>query len=168
MLVWWNVCSVHATAYIALNPQPIVQVCSQNSTVKQEDHILKHGCDLTDVLETCRFTLLVKSLQWNRKIQCGNSLRQILTLMEIIGAIFILFGVGIWALYEVLLWWCCKSCVRLAQQLLQVVPTWAFPFDALFLWERFSLYNTVLISEQGYRFQRTLSVRAFSLCAWRC
>jgi len=34
---------------------------------------LKHGCDLTDVLATRRFALLVKSLQWNRKIQCWNS-----------------------------------------------------------------------------------------------
>ena len=29
---------------------------------------LKHSCDLTDVLATHRFSLLVKSLQWNRKI----------------------------------------------------------------------------------------------------
>jgi len=48
---------------------------------------LKHGCDLTDVLATCRFALLVKSLQWNRKIQCRSSCRQTLTLFE-------LFGVG--------------------------------------------------------------------------
>jgi len=34
---------------------------------------LKHGCHQTDVLLTRRFALLVKSLQWNRKIQCGNS-----------------------------------------------------------------------------------------------
>jgi len=26
MLVWWNVCSVRAAAYIILNPQPVVQV----------------------------------------------------------------------------------------------------------------------------------------------
>jgi len=31
------------------------------------------------VLATCRFALLVKSLQWNRKIQCGNSFGRILT-----------------------------------------------------------------------------------------
>jgi len=31
---------------------------------------LKHGCNLTDVLATSRLALLVKSLQWNRKIQC--------------------------------------------------------------------------------------------------
>jgi len=35
----------------------------------------KHGCDLTDVLATRRFALLVKSPQWSGKIQCGNSCR---------------------------------------------------------------------------------------------
>ena len=36
---------------------------------------------------TSGFALLNKSLQWNRKIQCGNSFRRMLTLFE-------LFGVG--------------------------------------------------------------------------
>jgi len=33
----------------------------------------KHRCDLTDVLATHKFALQAKSVQWNRKIQCGNS-----------------------------------------------------------------------------------------------
>ena len=97
MLVWLN---VRAAAYIALNPQPvvpIVQVYSQKSTVKQEDHILKHGSYLIDMLETRRFALLVKTKVYS---ETGRSnveilLRQILTLIEIIGTVFILFGVGI-------------------------------------------------------------------------
>jgi len=40
---------------------------------------LKRGWDLTDVLATRRFALLVKSLQWKRNIQCGNSFSWILT-----------------------------------------------------------------------------------------
>jgi len=50
---------------------------------------LKHSCDLTDVLATCRFALLVKSQQWNRKIQCRSSCRQMLTLFELFGVAFL-------------------------------------------------------------------------------
>jgi len=50
---------------------------------------LKHGCDLTDVLATCRFALLVRSSQWNRKIQCRSSCRQMLNLFELFGAAFL-------------------------------------------------------------------------------
>jgi len=56
--------------------------------------ILKHGCDLTDVLATRRFALLVKSLHWNRKIQCGNSIRQMLFLFELFGAVFLFIWCG--------------------------------------------------------------------------
>jgi len=45
---------------------------------------LKHGWNLTDVLVTRRFALLVKSLQWNRKIQCGNSCRRMFTYIQTI------------------------------------------------------------------------------------
>jgi len=40
-------------------------------------------------------------------------------------------------------------------------------FEALLLWQRFSLYNTVLASKRALRFQCTVSVRAFSFCTWR-
>ena len=43
---------------------------------------LKHGCDLTDVLATRRFVLLAKSLQWNRKIKCGNSGRRMFVYIQ--------------------------------------------------------------------------------------
>ena len=49
----------------------------------------KHDCDLTDVLATFRFALLVKSLQRNRKVQCGNSSREMLTLLELFDAVFL-------------------------------------------------------------------------------
>jgi len=49
---------------------------------------LKRGCDLTDVLATSRFALLVKSLQWKRKIQCRKCCRRMLTLFELFGAAF--------------------------------------------------------------------------------
>jgi len=49
---------------------------------------IKHGCDLTDVLATRRFALLVKSLQWNKKIQCGNSCRRMLAFFEQFGIVF--------------------------------------------------------------------------------
>ena len=55
---------------------------------------VKHGCDLTDVLVTRRFALLVKSLQWNRTIQCGNSCRQMLVSFELFGAVLLLFVVA--------------------------------------------------------------------------
>jgi len=48
----------------------------------------KHDYDVTQVIVTRRFALLDKSLQWNRKIQCGNSCRQTLTLFELFGAVF--------------------------------------------------------------------------------
>ena len=51
---------------------------------------LKDGCNLTVV--TRRFALLVKSLQWDRKIQCGNSCRRMLTLFELFGAVFLSIG----------------------------------------------------------------------------
>ena len=58
---------------------------------------IKTWCDLTDVLTTCRFALLVKSLQWNRKIQCGSYCRQMLTFFELFGVafLFIWFGNGV-------------------------------------------------------------------------
>ena len=46
-------------------------------------------------------------------------------------------------------------------------PNRAVPFDALFLWQRYSLYKTILVSKRAFRFQHTLSMRAFSLCTWR-
>jgi len=46
-------------------------------------------------------------------------------------------------------------------------PFRAVPFDALFLWDRFSLCNAVQVSQRAFRYQRALSVRAFSFCAWR-
>ena len=109
MLVWWN---VRAAAYIALNPQPVVQVYSQKSTVKQEDHILKHGSYLIDMLETRRFALLVKTKVYS---ETGRSnveilLRQILTLIKIIGTVFILFGVGIWTF--VCMRFCCDDAAK--------------------------------------------------------
>jgi len=55
---------------------------------------LKHGCDLTDVLSTRKFALLIKSLQWNRKIHRGNSCRRMPTLFELFGAVFRFVGVG--------------------------------------------------------------------------
>jgi len=55
---------------------------------------LKRGCDLTDVLATRRFALLVKSLQWKRKIQCGNSCGRMLTLFELFGAVFLFIWCG--------------------------------------------------------------------------
>jgi len=44
---------------------------------------------ISDVLATGTFALLVKILQWNRKIQRGNFCRRVLTLFEIFGAVFI-------------------------------------------------------------------------------
>ena len=55
---------------------------------------LKHDCDRTDVLATRRFALLVKSLQWKRKIQCGNSCRRMLTLLELFGTVFLFISCG--------------------------------------------------------------------------
>jgi len=55
---------------------------------------LKHVCDLTDVLVTHRFVLLVKSLQWNRKIQFGNSWRLMLSLFELFVAVFPFISCG--------------------------------------------------------------------------
>ena len=46
------------------------------------------------VLVTCIFALLVKSLQWNRKIQCGNSCRRMLTLFELFGTVFLFIWCG--------------------------------------------------------------------------
>jgi len=59
--------------------------------------MLKHGCDHTDVLATCRFALLVKSLQRNRKNQCRSYCRQMLTLFELFGVafLFIWYGNGV-------------------------------------------------------------------------
>jgi len=45
-------------------------------------------------LATHRFTLLVKSLQWNRNIRCSSSSRQIHTLCELFGAAFLLMWCG--------------------------------------------------------------------------
>ena len=50
---------------------------------------LKRGCNLTDVLATSRLALLVKSLQWNRKIQCRSYSRQMLILFELSGVAFL-------------------------------------------------------------------------------
>jgi len=36
------------------------------------------------------------------------------------------------------------------------------------LWQRYTLYKTMLVSERALHFQCALSVRAFSLCTWRC
>ena len=48
-------------------------------------------------------------------------------------------------------------------------PNRAVPFDVLFLWQRYSLHKTVLISNRALHFHCALSVRAFfSLCTWRC
>jgi len=54
---------------------------------------LKHG-DLTDVLATLRFALLVKSLQWNMKIQCGTLCHRIFALFELFGAVFLFIWCG--------------------------------------------------------------------------
>ena len=50
---------------------------------------LKHGCDLTYVLVTRRFALLVKSLQWNRNIQCGKLCKQMHILFKEFGEVFL-------------------------------------------------------------------------------
>jgi len=52
------------------------------------------GYDFKDVLATRRFALLFKSLQWNRKIHCGNSWKWILTSFEIFGAVFLFIRCG--------------------------------------------------------------------------
>jgi len=122
MLVWWNVCSVRAAAYIALDPNP-----SYKSTVK--------------------------SPQWNMKITFLGEFSFHSKCLE--QSSFYLV-------------WASELCISVMMlQKLCCRPNRAFPFDALFLQERFSLYNTVLVSQCGYRFQRILSVRAFSLCSWR-
>ena len=46
-------------------------------------------------------------------------------------------------------------------------PNRAVPFHALFLWQRFSHYNAVVVSKRILRFQRALSGRAFSFCTWK-
>jgi len=56
--------------------------------------IFKHGCVLTDVLATRSFVLLDKSKQLvkkstNRKIQCGNSCRRVLTLFKLFVVVFL-------------------------------------------------------------------------------
>jgi len=56
--------------------------------------LLKHDCDLTNVLATRRFALLVKNHQWNRKIQRGNSRRRMLTFLELFGEVFLLIWCG--------------------------------------------------------------------------
>jgi len=55
---------------------------------------LKYGCGLTDALATRRFALLVKSLQRNKKIQCGNSCWRMLILFELFGAVFLIIWRG--------------------------------------------------------------------------
>ena len=55
---------------------------------------LQHGCNRTDVLATPKFTLLVKSLQRKRKIQCQNSRRRMLILFELFGAVFLFIWCG--------------------------------------------------------------------------
>jgi len=57
---------------------------------------LKHGCDFADVLVAVarRFALLVTSLQWNRKIQRGNTCRRKLTLFEVFGVVFLFIWCG--------------------------------------------------------------------------
>jgi len=46
------------------------------------------------VLATCRFALLVKSLQWNKKIQRRSYCRQMLTLLELFGVAFLFTWCG--------------------------------------------------------------------------
>jgi len=55
---------------------------------------LKHGCNLTDVLATPSFALLVKSLGWNRKVQCWNLCRRILSLFKLFAAVFFFIWCG--------------------------------------------------------------------------
>jgi len=59
---------------------------------------LKYGCNLTDMLATPRFALLVKTLQWNRKIQCGNSFWRMLSSFKrsliLFGAVFLVIWCG--------------------------------------------------------------------------
>ena len=43
---------------------------------------------------------------------------------------------------------CCRHYFR------SITPERALPFDAFFLWERFSLYNTMLVAKRALRFQR--------------
>jgi len=49
--------------------------------------------DLTDVLATGRFALLVKRIQWNRKIKCEKACKRKLTSFELIGAVFLFIWV---------------------------------------------------------------------------
>jgi len=72
-----------------------IQGCSGLGTLETENGVphlsaqitTKHDCDHTDVLATRRFALLVKSPQGDKKIQCGNSCRRMLTLFEQFGAV---------------------------------------------------------------------------------
>jgi len=70
--------------------------CTSNITWRYgiQTIIFKHGCVLTDVLATRRFALLDKSKQLvkkstNRKIQCGNSRRRIVTWFKLFGVVFL-------------------------------------------------------------------------------
>jgi len=49
---------------------------------------------ISDVLVTCRFAQRVKSLQWNRKIQCRSDCRQMLTIFELFGEAFFFIWCG--------------------------------------------------------------------------
>ena len=76
-----------------------IHFCTRNVAWKcgMQTITMKHGCDLTDVLTKRRFALLGKRLLWNRKIQCGNSCRWILTLFGRIAAVllYIWWGNGV-------------------------------------------------------------------------
>jgi len=87
---------------ITLKPSWCGQVCSEVGTryhtfciatfLEGLDYIKtwlrSHRC----AIATRRFALLVKSLQWNRKIHRRNSCRRMLTLCKLFSAIFFLFG----------------------------------------------------------------------------
>ena len=77
------------------------QIVTSQRTPNANDHLMnlnqntpmKIFC-VRHWLATHRFTLLVKSLQWNRNIQCRRSCRQIHTLFELFGAAFLFIWCG--------------------------------------------------------------------------
>jgi len=108
MLVWWYVCSVRAAAYIALNPQPVVQVYSQKPAVKQEDHIetwlWSHRCASDTQIRTASQKSTVKQDDPVWKFFQANShfIRNIWSSLHFIWCAHLSFA---------FLWCCCKSCV---------------------------------------------------------
>jgi len=70
--------------------------CTGNVTWRRgiQTITIKNGCDLTDVLATRRSALLVKSLHWNRKIQCEVLVGKCSLYSNYLVQSSFLFGVG--------------------------------------------------------------------------